>query len=70
MEPEVQAGDTVTLRKPHPCGGKAWLVTRTGADIGLRCLQCGHVVLLPRHEFRTRVKTIERPSAGTETDSK
>ena len=60
--PDILPGDIVTLRKPHPCGSSDWDVTRVGADIGLRCRGCGHVVLLPRHEFRTRVKGIVRPS--------
>ena len=28
-------GDVLHLRKPHPCGGSEWEVTRLGADIGL-----------------------------------
>lgn len=53
---QVSPGDTVELRKPHPCGSSRWEVTRTGADIGLKCLGCGHVILLPRHEFRTKLR--------------
>ncbi|MCK5212748.1 MAG: DUF951 domain-containing protein [Dehalococcoidia bacterium] len=68
MEPDVQTGDTVTLRKPHPCGGKEWMVTRTGADIGLKCLHCGHVVFLSRYDFRRRVKTIRSQPADTESN--
>ena len=58
--PDVAPGDRVTLRKPHPCGGTEWEVTRTGADIGLKCVVCGRDVLLPRHEFRTSVRRITR----------
>jgi len=46
------------MRKPHPCGGYEWEVTRTGADIGMRCLTCGRRVMLPRSKFERRVKTI------------
>ena len=60
QEPVVQPGDRVALRKPHPCGSKEWDVTRIGADIGLRCVSCGRIVLLPRHEFRTRLHHIVR----------
>jgi hypothetical protein len=48
------------MRKPHPCGAREWLVTRIGADIGLRCLGCGRHVLLPRGKFEKRVKSIIR----------
>ena len=51
----VAVGDTVRLRKPHPCGGYEWQVTRIGADIGLRCLTCDHRVLLDRETFERRV---------------
>jgi hypothetical protein len=46
----------VRLRKPHPCGGFDWEVTRLGADIGLRCLQCGRRVLLERATLERRLK--------------
>lgn len=52
----VSLGDRVELRKPHPCGGREWTITRTGADIGLQCAVCGRRVLLDREEFERRVK--------------
>lgn len=51
-------GDVVRLRKPHPCGGFEWRITRLGADIGLECLTCGHRVMLTRRETERRIKTI------------
>ena len=63
---EVHIGDRVRLRKPHPCGGYEWEVTRIGADIGIVCLTCGRRVMLPRSKFEKRVKTIlesSRPEA-------
>ena len=46
------------MRKPHPCGGYEWQVTRTGADIGIQCQTCGRRVMLPRRKFEKQVKTI------------
>ena len=57
MPLDVQVGDVVRLRKPHPCGGYDWQVVRIGADIGLKCQTCDHRVLLTRREFEKRVKT-------------
>lgn len=54
---EVRLGDTVRLRKSHPCGSSDWEVVRLGADIGIRCLGCQHRVLLQRSTFEKRVKT-------------
>jgi len=58
MLPGLQLNDIVRLRKPHPCGGYEWTVTRLGADIGLECRTCGHRVMLARRELARRVKAI------------
>ena len=61
---EIHVGDRVRMRKPHPCGGYEWEVTRTGADIGMRCLTCGRRVMLPRSRFEKRVKAIVGAGEG------
>lgn len=43
--------DIVRMRKKHPCGGERWQITRIGADIKIKCLRCGRMVMLPRGEF-------------------
>lgn len=48
-------GDVLRLRKPHPCGGFEWEVTRLGADIGLRCRECGRRMLLARPVLERRL---------------
>jgi hypothetical protein len=58
MPISISIGDIVRLKKPHPCGGTDWQVARIGADIGLKCLACGHRVMLTRHDFEKRLKTI------------
>jgi hypothetical protein len=58
MPIDIQVGDTVRLRKPHPCGGTDWQITRIGADIGQKCLTCGHRVMLTRRDFEKRLKSI------------
>ncbi|MBI4220252.1 MAG: DUF951 domain-containing protein [Chloroflexi bacterium] len=52
-----QPGDRITLKKPHPCGGREWDVYRIGADIGLHCLTCGRRFMLPRRELERRMKS-------------
>lgn len=61
----VSVGDVVTLRKPHPCGGLSWRVTRVGADVGLECATCGRRVMLDREEFERRTRRIE-PSVSAD----
>jgi hypothetical protein len=57
MLPDLQMGDVLRLRKPHPCGSTDWIVVRLGADIGLKCLGCGRRILLPRRDVARRLKT-------------
>ena len=52
---EFRLGDTVQLRRAHPCGGQEWLVDRLGADIGLRCRTCGRHVLIERRTLERRL---------------
>jgi hypothetical protein len=54
----LQVGDTVQMRKQHPCGGDTWRIVRVGADIGIRCLTCDRKVLLPRSECERRIKRV------------
>jgi hypothetical protein len=48
------------MKKKHPCGGLAWRIERTGADIGLKCLTCGHFLVMPRQKLEKAVKSISR----------
>ena len=57
---DVQVGDILTMKKPHPCGSHDWEVLRTGADFKLRCACCGHEVFGPRSKFEKRIKSISR----------
>ncbi len=58
MVEEIRLGDLITTRKNHPCGGNTWTVTRTGADIKMRCETCGRVVMLDRETFLRRRKAV------------
>jgi hypothetical protein len=64
MVEEILVGDVILTRKPHPCGGNEWTVTRTGADIKIRCNTCGHVVMMDREKFLRRRKSVK--ARGTE----
>jgi hypothetical protein len=68
MPLDIREGDVVRMRKPHPCGSDRWRIYRVGADIGLRCLGCGHRVMLPRRRFERAVKAVLRdqsPAGGS-----
>lgn len=55
---DFRVGDIIRLKKPHPCGGYEWEIIRLGADLRLKCLTCGHCVMLPRSEVERRLKKI------------
>ena len=57
---DIQVGDVLTMKKPHPCGSKEWLVLRTGMDFRLRCQGCGHEVLQPRSKAEKKIRQILR----------
>ena len=49
MEKRIfEVGDIVRLKKPPPCGSSEWEILRVGADFRLKCLGCGHMVMVPR----------------------
>lgn len=49
---QYQLEDIVKTKKTHPCGSNLWQIVRTGADIKLKCLKCGHVVMLTSENFK------------------
>lgn len=55
---DIAEGEVYRMRRQHPCGSWEWRVTRTGADIGIECLVCGHKVQLERRKFESRVKAL------------
>ena len=55
---EYHLNDTVLLKKPHPCGANKWRVIRVGMDVKVKCLGCGHIVMLPHEVFIKRLKRI------------
>ena len=56
----VNVGDKIITKKPHPCGSTEWEVVRTGADIKIKCLKCGRIVMLMPCDFYKRLKKIDK----------
>ena len=54
----VAAGNIIEMKKPHACGSLNWLVERTGADYGLKCLGCSRRIMITRADFERRFKKI------------
>lgn len=55
----IAVGDILVMKKAHPCGEKRWQVLRTGADFRLKCLGCGHEVMVSRIKAEKNIRQIE-----------
>ena len=51
-------GDKVITKKKHPCGGDEWQIIGVGADIKMKCLTCGHIVVIGLDKFPKAVKKV------------
>lgn len=57
---DVRVGDVLVMKKNHPCGDNRFLVLRSGMDFKLRCLGCGHEVMVARAKTEKNIRRIER----------
>ena len=55
-------GDVLILINQHPCGSREWEVLRVGADFRLKCLGCGHQIMIARKLLEKNVKEIVEKS--------
>lgn len=58
MKVEYKLNDIVIMKKPHPCGNNKWQIVRVGADIKIKCLNCGRTIMLERVEFNKKIKKV------------
>ncbi len=57
---DVRIGDTLLMKKPHPCGSNKFAVLRIGADFRIKCIGCGREVMLERVKVEKNIKKIIR----------
>ena len=48
MADRFDVGDIIKMKKPPPCGSQEWEILRVGADFRLKCMGCGHQLMVPR----------------------
>lgn len=53
-------GDIVEMKKPHPCASHStqFEIVRVGADLKIKCLGCGNVLIITRDNFNKRFKRV------------
>ena len=60
MAKNYNLNDIVEMKKPHPCGSRLFSITRMGADIKIKCNECGRVIMMPRRDFEKRMKIVRK----------
>ena len=58
MEKVYKLNDKVIMKKNHACGANLWIITRVGADIKIKCEQCGHEIMMDRLGFNKKIKKV------------
>ncbi|MGI5965961.1 MULTISPECIES: DUF951 domain-containing protein [Anaerotruncus] len=59
----IQVGDVLVMKKPHPCGEHRFTVGRVGMDFRIRCTGCGREVMVPRAKVEKNIRKVLRDGA-------
>lgn len=59
---DISKGDTLLMKKKHPCGSFEMEVLRSGMDFKLRCHGCGREFMIPRSKAEKNVKKVIKPA--------
>lgn len=57
---DIRVGDILEMKKNHPCGAKQFNVLRIGADFKIKCVGCGHEVMVTRQKCEKNIKKVIR----------
>ena len=63
---DVKVGDTLLMKKKHPCGSDRFLVKRAGSDVRIACVGCGRDTELPRLKLEKSIKAVLSASENRE----
>ncbi len=62
--PKLCVGDTVILKKSHPCGSNSMKIARVGSDVRIICNGCGRDMTMPREKLEKAIRLIESNLSG------
>ena len=62
-----EVGDIVKMKKKHPCGSFEWEILRVGADFRLKCMGCGHQIMIARKLVEKNTLAPRRKTGGQKT---
>lgn len=60
MADRFDVGDIIKMKKPNPCGSQQWEILRVGADFRLKCMGCGHQIMVPRKLVEKNTRQITK----------
>ena len=59
---QYEVGDIVKLKKQHPCGSSEWEILRVGAYFRLKCMGCGHQIMIARRQVEKNTRGLTKKS--------
>ena len=55
---KFKLGDTIELKKQHPCGDNRFKIMRVGSEMRIVCLKCGRDMNIDRIKLEKATKRI------------
>ena len=55
---QFKSGDSLLLKKKHPCSSNIFRVARVGSDIRIICSGCQKDITLPREKIEKMIKKV------------
>ena len=68
IDVKLEVGDQIKMKKPHPCGSSEWEILRVGADFRLKCMGCGHQVMVTRKLVEKNTKEVRKKACIQQVD--
>ena len=65
----IKVGDTLRLKKAHPCGGYLFSVLRVGSEVRIKCQTCQRDMTVDRIKLEKAIRQISQQD-GSGSDQK
>ena len=53
-----KVGDTIIMKKKHPCSSDSFKITHLGSDVKIVCDGCQRSLMLPREKLEKMIKKV------------
>lgn len=53
-----EQGDTLHMKKAHPCGNYDFTVLRVGSEVRIKCTGCGRDLTLGREKLEKSIRAV------------